>query len=340
MRAAAPARSIAYKPLLDEAIRLAQPQARRGAARRSRPGADGARRRARRGLRRRCASATSTTQVPCAWLDSDPPELHALHQRHDRPPEGRAARHRRLRGGAGGEHEAHLLRPRRRDLLLDQRHRLGRRPQLHRLRAADRRHGDDPVRRPADPARRRHLVAAGREVPGHRDVHRADRDPRAEEAGPEVPARSTTCRACARCSSPASRSTSRPRRGSPTAIGKPVIDNYWQTESGWPILTRRQRRRAERRASSAAPACRCTATTSSLVDEATGDDIAEPDQKGVVAIDGPTPPGFMQTVWRDDARFVDTYWTSIAGPPASTTPSTGASATTTATTSSSAAPTT
>ena len=65
-------------------------------------------RRPRRRLRARCASATSTTRVPCAWVDADAPELHALHQRHHRQAEGRAARHRRLRGGAGGEHEAHL----------------------------------------------------------------------------------------------------------------------------------------------------------------------------------------------------------------------------------------
>ena len=38
----------------------------------------------------------------------DAPELHALHQRHHRQAQGRAARHRRLRGGAGREHEAHL----------------------------------------------------------------------------------------------------------------------------------------------------------------------------------------------------------------------------------------
>jgi propionyl-CoA synthetase len=46
----------------------------------------------------------------------------------------------------------------------------------------------------------------------------------------------------------------------------------------------------------------------------------------VVVIEGPTPPGFMQTVWKDDARFVNTYWKSI---PASwcTAPLTGASAT-------------
>ena len=162
---------IAYKPLLDEAIRLRRAQAGQGAAGRPRPRADRARRRVATTTTPRCASATATHVVPCAWVDSDAPELHALHQRHHRQAQGRAARHRRLRGRARGEHEAHLLRPGRRDLLLDQRHRLGRRPQLHRLRAADRRHGDDPLRGPADPARRRHLVAPGREVPGHGDVH-------------------------------------------------------------------------------------------------------------------------------------------------------------------------
>jgi propionyl-CoA synthetase len=30
-------------------------------------------------------------------------------------------------------------------------------------------------------------------------------------------------------------------------------------------------------------------------------------------IQGPTPPGFMQTVWHDDARFVNTYWSTIPG---------------------------
>jgi propionyl-CoA synthetase len=33
----------------------------------------------------------------------------------------------------------------------------------------------------------------------------------------------------------------------------------------------------------------------------------------VVAIEGPLPPGCMQTVWRDDERFVKTYWKSVPG---------------------------
>ena len=32
-----------------------------------------------------------------------------------------------------------------------------------------------------------------------------------------------------------------------------------------------------------------------------------------MAIEGPLPPGCMQTVWRDDDRFVNTYWKSIPG---------------------------
>jgi propionyl-CoA synthetase len=50
-----------------------------------------------------------------------------------------------------------------------------------------------------------------------------------------------------------------------------------------------------------------------IVHEATGEELTAPDQKGVVVIKGPTPPGFMQTVWKDDDRFVQTYWSSIPG---------------------------
>ncbi|NUZ06231.1 propionate--CoA ligase [Piscinibacter koreensis] len=96
------------------------------------------------------------------------------------------------------------------------------------------------------------------------------------------------------------------------ALGKPVIDNYWQTESGWPILTIAGGVEAlpTRFGSPGVPMAGYDVR---LVDEATGEDIVEPNRKGIVAIAGPTPPGFMQTVWRDDARFVETYWKSIPG---------------------------
>ena len=96
------------------------------------------------------------------------------------------------------------------------------------------------------------------------------------------------------------------------ALGKPVIDNYWQTESGWPILTL-ARGIAPMATKFGSPGVPMYGFDVRLVDEATGQDITEPNTKGVVVIEGPTPPGFMQTVWRDDERFVSTYWKSIEG---------------------------
>ncbi|MBN9425417.1 MAG: AMP-binding protein, partial [Burkholderiales bacterium] len=49
-----------------------------------------------------------------------------------------------------------------------------------------------------------------------------------------------------------------------------------------------------------------------LLHEQTGEEVGV-DQKGVVAIVPPLPPGCMQTVWRDDERFVRTYFSSIPG---------------------------
>ena len=96
------------------------------------------------------------------------------------------------------------------------------------------------------------------------------------------------------------------------ALGKPIIDNYWQTESGWPILTIANG--VEKKPSKfGSPGVAMYGYDVKLIDEATGKELTEPNQKGVVAIAGPLPPGCMQTVWRDDARFVKTYWSSIPG---------------------------
>jgi propionyl-CoA synthetase len=96
------------------------------------------------------------------------------------------------------------------------------------------------------------------------------------------------------------------------ALGKPIIDNYWQTESGWPILTIANG--IEKMPSKfGSPGLPMYGYDVKLIDENTGAEITTPNTKGVVAIAGPLPPGCMQTVWRDDARFVKTYWESIPG---------------------------
>jgi propionyl-CoA synthetase len=96
------------------------------------------------------------------------------------------------------------------------------------------------------------------------------------------------------------------------ALGVPIVDNYWQTESGWPILTIANG--IEKKPSKfGSPGIPMYGYQVKLLHESTGEELTGADQKGVVVIEGPTPPGFMQTVWRDDARFVNTYWKSIPG---------------------------
>jgi propionyl-CoA synthetase len=92
-------------------------------------------------------------------------------------------------------------------------------------------------------------------------------------------------------------------------LGRPVIDHYWQTESGWPLL-------------SAVPGVEKTPIKFGspsfpvygydlkLLREADASE-AGPDEKAVVMIAPPLPPGFMTTVWGDDQRYVDTYFTTF-----------------------------
>ena len=94
------------------------------------------------------------------------------------------------------------------------------------------------------------------------------------------------------------------------ALKKPVIDHYWQTESGWPIL-------------SAMPGVEKTPLKFGspsfpvygydlrLLRETDASDAAD-GEKAVVTIAPPLPPGCMSTVWGDDERFVKTYFSTFS----------------------------
>jgi propionyl-CoA synthetase len=92
-------------------------------------------------------------------------------------------------------------------------------------------------------------------------------------------------------------------------LGRPVVDNYWQTESGWPILVVPQAF-PELHTRFGTPGPACYGYDIKLFDERTGAEVGN-NIKGVVGIEGPLPPGFMTTVWGDDERFVRTYWTTV-----------------------------
>jgi propionyl-CoA synthetase len=95
------------------------------------------------------------------------------------------------------------------------------------------------------------------------------------------------------------------------ALGKPVIDNYWQTETGWPILAA-QPGIEEVPLRFGSPTVPVFGFDVRVVNESTGQDCG-PNEKGVVAIEPPLPPGAMSTIWGNDERFVQTYFKSFPG---------------------------
>ncbi|MDX1669340.1 MAG: propionate--CoA ligase [Limnobacter sp.] len=90
------------------------------------------------------------------------------------------------------------------------------------------------------------------------------------------------------------------------ALQKPIIDNYWQTETGWPILAIQHGVEPMPR-KLGSPGIPVFGFKVNVLNEQTGQPCAA-NEKGVVAIEGPLPPGCMQTVWGNDERFVNTYW--------------------------------
>jgi propionyl-CoA synthetase len=96
------------------------------------------------------------------------------------------------------------------------------------------------------------------------------------------------------------------------ALGKPVVDNYWQTETGWPILTICQGV-DDSKGRLGSPGKAVYGYNIKLLDESTGGEILGANEKGVVVIEGPLPPGCLQTLWGDDERFLKTYWSTHDG---------------------------
>jgi propionyl-CoA synthetase len=93
--------------------------------------------------------------------------------------------------------------------------------------------------------------------------------------------------------------------------GVAIVDNYWQTESGWPILSA-QLGVEETPRKFGSPSFPAAGYDVRLVSEVTGEE-AGVDEKGVLAIAPPLPPGCMSTVWGDDQRFVNTYFKTFPG---------------------------
>jgi len=90
------------------------------------------------------------------------------------------------------------------------------------------------------------------------------------------------------------------------SLGRPVIDHYWQTETGWPLLSAVPGVE-KTRIKMGSPSFPVYGYDVRILSEATGKEVKD-GEKGVVTITPPLPPGCMSTVWGDDERFVNTYF--------------------------------
>ncbi len=93
-------------------------------------------------------------------------------------------------------------------------------------------------------------------------------------------------------------------------LGIPVIDNWWQTETGWPIasvpLGLEQLRIKPGSAGVPSPGYDVQ------ILDPSGEPCA-PGVEGAVCIKLPLPPGTLPTLWQDDARYESSYLSAYDG---------------------------
>ncbi len=90
----------------------------------------------------------------------------------------------------------------------------------------------------------------------------------------------------------------------------PVVDHWWQTETGWPIVAnlRGLDPMPIKAGSSSVPV---PGYDVQILDER-GDQVAA-GTEGAICLKLPMPPGTLPTLWRDDERFVSSYLEAHAG---------------------------
>ncbi len=95
-----------------------------------------------------------------------------------------------------------------------------------------------------------------------------------------------------------------------SVLNIPVIDHWWQTESGWPMVANQLGINSVpvKHGSSSQPVCGFDLR---ILDE-DGQELG-PGQEGYVCIRTPLPPGCFPTLWNDTPRFLDSYMTRFSG---------------------------
>ncbi|MCH8612881.1 propionyl-CoA synthetase [Arsenicicoccus dermatophilus] len=92
--------------------------------------------------------------------------------------------------------------------------------------------------------------------------------------------------------------------------GKPVVDNWWQTETGWPIASN-PRGIEDLPVKPGSPSTAVCGYDVQVLDDQ-GRPVP-PGTEGAIVIKLPMPPGTLPTLWQDDERYVSSYLSAFDG---------------------------
>jgi len=93
-------------------------------------------------------------------------------------------------------------------------------------------------------------------------------------------------------------------------LAVPVVDNWWQTETGWPIAAN-LRGLDEMPIKAGSPSVPVPGYDVQILDEM-GNQLGA-DTEGAICIKLPMPPGTLPTLWHDDERYVSSYLSAFPG---------------------------
>ena len=93
-------------------------------------------------------------------------------------------------------------------------------------------------------------------------------------------------------------------------LGVPVVDNWWQTETGWPIAAN-LRGLDPMEIKPGSPSVPVPGYDVRVLDSAGAE--VPPGEEGAICIRLPMPPGTLPTLWGDDERFVSSYLSTYEG---------------------------
>ncbi|WP_214369014.1 propionyl-CoA synthetase [Pseudonocardia sp. H11422] len=93
-------------------------------------------------------------------------------------------------------------------------------------------------------------------------------------------------------------------------LGIPVIDHWWQTETGWPIVANPMGIEAQA-IKPGSPTLPLPGWDVQVLD--TSGKRVEAGTDGAIVVKLPMPPGSLPTLWNDDKRFVNSYMSAFDG---------------------------